>query len=618
MDINEIYSNTDFDPYEILGVGKDATSEDIRQAFKRKSKTAHPDYGGSSEDFDALRKAYEILTDTSKRRMWDDCRLAGDLDIENETNLASKLRPNEAKRTGYFRQEAGIYGFMDFCRANMLLVLSAVFAVFCTYGIKLWFYSIGIDTELVMARYGAGSGPSTGATMGRWGGDVLGRFWGLFQIEEANPWLGFFLGFCLFIVVVVEWCYFINIFSNKTGLNNALIPFAVVFSTMQVWIEMFYFPGWGTQSMLFICPIITYLLYKGFLDDEKLKVAAGFLILLLLVASYQSMMLLFCFGVFAGFVLIQENSDYEPSVYGFLCLKLAVCLLAALALYFAGNRIVLAIHNTQQNGYIDRMIRWGKDPVMSNLGAIRTYFFNLMLGRSRISSFNYLLPAVVLFLAQAVYTAVRRIGKGRRALFLLAALGIPLTFCVLPVAGAYSPPLRSQYALPFALGFMLYYLVTHYRKFPAALVFAASIVIAMFQSQIGSQMYYSDYMRYEEDRRLAADFVRRLEPFQTPGNTMPVAFVGKIRAAHKFKTNYIEGEIVGRSFWGLQGAWTSSPIDGLSFMRTIGINYPFPNEPQLQKALQAWQSMPSYPAEGCIVRLDDVIVFKLSDDLYGW
>jgi hypothetical protein len=531
----------------------------------------------------------------------------------------SKLKGDDAQKTGYFKERIGLNGFLDFCRANMLLIASITFAMFCTYGIKLWFYSIGIDTELVMAGYGSGR-PNTGATMGRWGGDIFSRFYGLFQIKEINPWLGYFLGFVLFWLAAIEWCYFINIFSARRGANNSLIPFAVVFSTMQVWIEMFYFPGWQIQFMLFLCPVITYLLYKGFLDSEYIKIAAGAVILLLLVSTYQSMVLLFCFAVFAGFILFQENSDYDKKVYALLCLKLFICLIVVLALYLLGNTIVLTIYNTQQNGYIDRMIRWGKDPAASNLTAIKNYFFNLMLGRSRINSFNYLLPAVILFIAQAICTAFRRITAGRRALFILAAAGIPLTFCVLPIAGAYSPPLRSQYALPFALGFMLYYLVIHYKKFFAAIVFAAAVVIGMFQAQIGSQMYYSDYMRYQEDVRLAGDFARMLSSFEDADNTIPVAFVGKIRAASKFKRNYIEGEIVGRSFWGLQGAWTSSPIDGLSFMRTIGLNYPFPNQAQLDAALAAWPSMPSYPDEGCVRFLPEVnvIVFKLSNNLYGW
>jgi DnaJ-class molecular chaperone len=64
--------NIDFDPYAILGVDKDASTGDIKRLFKQKSKTAHPDYGGSPEEFGTLKKAYEILTDISKRRLWDD------------------------------------------------------------------------------------------------------------------------------------------------------------------------------------------------------------------------------------------------------------------------------------------------------------------------------------------------------------------------------------------------------------------------------------------------------------------------------------------------------------------------------------------------------------------
>jgi DnaJ-class molecular chaperone len=79
----------DFDPYIILDVNKDASVEDIKKSFKQKSKTAHPDHGGSPEDFDILKKAYEILTDTSKRTMWDKYRMAGDLNIDNEAKMVA-------------------------------------------------------------------------------------------------------------------------------------------------------------------------------------------------------------------------------------------------------------------------------------------------------------------------------------------------------------------------------------------------------------------------------------------------------------------------------------------------------------------------------------------------
>jgi DnaJ-class molecular chaperone len=78
-----------FDPYKVLGVNKDASIDDIKKSFKNRIKSAHPDYGGSSEDFDVIKRAYDILTDAVKRKMWDEYRLANDLDIENEARLVA-------------------------------------------------------------------------------------------------------------------------------------------------------------------------------------------------------------------------------------------------------------------------------------------------------------------------------------------------------------------------------------------------------------------------------------------------------------------------------------------------------------------------------------------------
>jgi DnaJ-class molecular chaperone len=81
--------NTNFDPYKVLEVEKTASADDIKKAFKQKSKTAHPDHGGTPEEFEALKKAYKILTDSAKRRMWDEYRLADDLNIENEAKMVA-------------------------------------------------------------------------------------------------------------------------------------------------------------------------------------------------------------------------------------------------------------------------------------------------------------------------------------------------------------------------------------------------------------------------------------------------------------------------------------------------------------------------------------------------
>lgn len=64
------------DLYEVLGVARGATSEDIRKAFRALARQHHPDVNGgdpaSAERFKDIKHAYEVLSDTDKRRYYDE------------------------------------------------------------------------------------------------------------------------------------------------------------------------------------------------------------------------------------------------------------------------------------------------------------------------------------------------------------------------------------------------------------------------------------------------------------------------------------------------------------------------------------------------------------------
>lgn len=58
--------------YELLGVSPNASTEDIRRAYKLKAQVHHPDKEGGDEAlFKQIQKAYEVLSDPERRQKYD-------------------------------------------------------------------------------------------------------------------------------------------------------------------------------------------------------------------------------------------------------------------------------------------------------------------------------------------------------------------------------------------------------------------------------------------------------------------------------------------------------------------------------------------------------------------
>ncbi len=91
--------------YEVLGVPREASQEEIRNAYRRLAKERHPDHSsGSAEEFSLLQEAHAVLSDRERRRQHDEAldlahaadQLA-DLDLGSmEDELAARRQERES------------------------------------------------------------------------------------------------------------------------------------------------------------------------------------------------------------------------------------------------------------------------------------------------------------------------------------------------------------------------------------------------------------------------------------------------------------------------------------------------------------------------------------------
>lgn len=77
--------------YEVLGAARGASSEELKRAYRRAVRAAHPDTCGSAEAFQTVQDAWAVLGDPVRRREYD---------VRTSSNGATQSRASPASSAG--------------------------------------------------------------------------------------------------------------------------------------------------------------------------------------------------------------------------------------------------------------------------------------------------------------------------------------------------------------------------------------------------------------------------------------------------------------------------------------------------------------------------------------
>ena len=97
--------------YDVLGIGKQASADEIKKAYKKCALRDHPDRGGDAEKFKKVNRAYEVLGDPDKKKGYD---LYGENFCDQEGMDSNSFHANSDIFNSFFRNHNSDDFFSNF------------------------------------------------------------------------------------------------------------------------------------------------------------------------------------------------------------------------------------------------------------------------------------------------------------------------------------------------------------------------------------------------------------------------------------------------------------------------------------------------------------------------
>ncbi|MCR8844855.1 glucosyltransferase domain-containing protein [Paenibacillus sp. SC116] len=364
--------------------------------------------------------------------------------------------------------------------------------------------------------------------------------------------------------------------------------------------------------------IATVLIFKwAVLKSNHYYLFLGLILTTFATSIYQSYLPVFICGIMICLIIYllslqKQNKTLTIKEYFIVLMKYISVTAMSLVLYKVIDRIVGLF--IPQSDYISNFIAWGNIDPRLVIKSLAGNFKALIAGELIHGSFM-ILPSIIVILLVLINFVfkffIKKTDKGNAMIIGISLIGFISTPFLMQILLGSPMPIRSNLVLTLFIAAVWYFVYVMFDKRAIRNLIMIFILIVSFnQSQSLSQLFYSDYNRYQEDVKLAHQIGYRILELNVGENpSQPVIFVGS--RIQQERENVIKQEVLGHSFFEWDGG---NPARINFFMRSLGYEYNDPTEEQREKGIEIAKDLPVWPDKNSIILADDIIVVNLPEN----
>lgn len=501
--------------------------------------------------------------------------------------------------------------FKKYCSKNYKTFLILILITTITYFIKLFYFSISIDSEVTINNINANDLPWIAT--GRWGIVVLEKI--IHFGNVFNPIFSNIIMILFFTLSIIITSYLLSSIVKNEKLDKAILLICgTLIITSPAFAEMLNFTMMTAEvsiSLLFLM-ISLYSTYMCIYQNKKIFYIISIAFLSFAMGCYQAYFPLYI-GI-ASFIFAFEKINSKKS-YTFKediinILKMIFIFALSYIVCSGITKILLIIFNLKSSSYLTDQITWGKIPFNDSFMNVFNYLKMVIFARNKLF-FNY--SYLIILILFAIYCCkLLKKEKGKSILTILALAFSLISPFLLTILMGNVNVVRSQMALPYVVAlFTVLFLNSCNKQKLKTGIYIFCAVIAMIQFKSTSDLFYSDYSRYNEDVRLTQDIMNKIDMLVENREESKIVFVG----AHHSKATQVSviGETAGYSFyeWDIPTELGSNKRIH-SFAKTLGYIYEIPTAEDYKFALEEIENIDIYPKKDSIKQINDIIIVRLS------